>query len=235
MQTELTSRIQSILTDSYEFFVRHFTRIVAVCLPFLFAASFFDYILATTYQSTPMAVVAPLLLNLLIYPIYTAALIQLMARRARQEEPTNGQLVVAGLQLWGPLFVLKTAMVIVIGLGFSLLIFPGIYLAIRMAFAEFHLVLFGANPKEAIRRSFEDTREHLALVLILLLVTYVPIFVLSVTLDQIAQWLTGSEFFRIIVSAGSSLIGLFVPVVLFRAFMDVNSAQAAPPAPPAEP
>ena len=233
MQTARAAQIQTILTDAYLFFTSHIKTITAVCLPFLFAASFFDFILAKNFRETPLAIFSPLALNLLIYPLYTAALIQLMAARARKEQPGNGALIVAALQQWFPLLILKTVSVFIIGLGISMLILPGIWLAVRLAFAEFHLVLFGVSPKVAIQKSFADTRNHIGLVFVLLFVTYVPIFILGLGADSIVQTLTGNEFLRIVVNTVSSLIALFVHVVLFRAFMDVI-AEPAPAPPPTD-
>ncbi len=228
MQKPLAKQIQTIITDAYIFFTRHLKQIALVCAPFLFVASLSDFILAEAYKGTHLAIFAPLAVNLLIYPIYTAALIQLMAKRARQEQPTSSELIIGAIQRWVPLLILKTISVFLIGLGISMLIFPGIWLAIRLAFAEFHLVLFGVNPREAIQKSFEDTKKHLALVFMLLLMTYIPIFVAGLAADQLVQVFTSNDLFRIIVNAIWSLIGLFVHVVLFRAFMDVISEPEAP-------
>jgi hypothetical protein len=225
MQTTLSSKIQIILSDAYTFFGQHFFQIAALCLPFIFVTTVFDFILSAMYNSSPMAMIAPLVLNLLVYPIYTAALIQLMARRARLEQPKNGDLIVAAMQQWAPLFVLKAIMVFLVGLGISFLIVPGIWLGVRLAFAEFYLVLFGMNPRDAIIKSFEGTRNQFGLILILMMVTYVPILLLGLATDQIIQAATNNEFFRIIANAGWSLIGLLVHVVLFRAFMQVVSEQ----------
>jgi hypothetical protein len=227
MQTTLSSKIQIILSDAYTFFVQHFIQIAALCLPFIFATTVFDFILSAVYGSSPMSMIAPLVLNMLVYPIYTAALIQLMARRARQEQPKNGDLIVAAMQQWAPLFILKAIMVFLVGLGISFLVVPGIWIGVRLAFAEFYLVLFGMNPREAIIKSFEGTKNQFGLILILLIVTYVPILLLGLATDQIVQAVTANEFFRIIVNAGWSLIGLLVHVVIFRAFMQVLSEQKA--------
>lgn len=227
MQTTMASKIQIILSDAYTFFIQHFVQIVALCLPFIFATTVFDFILGATYGSSPMAMIAPLVLNMLVYPLYTAALIQLMARRARHEQPKNGDLITAAIQQWAPLFVLKALMVLLVSLGISLLIVPGIWIGVRLAFAEFYLVLFGMSPRDAMAKSFEGTRNQFGLILILLLVTYVPILLLGLTTDQIVQALTANAFFRIIVNAGWSLMGLLVHVVLFRAFMQILSEQDA--------
>lgn len=223
MQTTLFSRIQIILADAFAFFVQHITQIAALCLPFIFVTTVFDFMLGVMYRSSPLGIAAPLLINLMVYPIYTAALIQLMSRRARQEHPKNAELVVAAMQQWAPLFALKIIMVLLIGLGISLFILPGIWMGVRLVFAEFYLVLFGMSPRDAIVKSFGDTRHHFVLILILLMATYVPILALGLATDQMMQALTANYFFRIVASAGWSLIGLLVHVVLFRAYMQILS------------
>jgi hypothetical protein len=241
MQPVLSSQIQMILSDAYLFFTRHLKQIAAVCLPFLFVASLFGSLFTMIYRESPIALFATLGINLLIYPFYTAALIQLMARRARQEQPTNSELILLAIKYWGPLLVLKIIVSFFVGAAGILLSFNGIpivlrlmsflpviWIVVRVAFAEFHLVLFDMSPVKAILKSFEDTKRRWGLVLILLLVTYVPIFILGLAADQLVQALTANDFLRIVVNTVWSLFGLFVHVVLFRAFMDVVSKQDDP-------
>ena len=226
MQTTLPSKIQIILSDAVSFFVQNFSQIAVICLPFLFATSVLDFVFGAMFASSQMAVMAPMFLNLLVYPIYTAALIHLMAQRARQENPKSTDLIMMAINQWAPLFILKAVMVFLIGLGISLLIVPGIWIAVRLVFAEFYLVLFGLNPRDAIIKSFQVTRKHFGLLLILLMSTYVPILFLGLTTDQFVQSVTSNDFFRVLVNAAWSFIGLFVHVVVFRAFMQIVSEQS---------
>ncbi len=221
MQSDLSITIKRILNDSYLFFIHHFYQISTLCLPFLFITTLFDFFLAATYGSTPMALFAPLAFNLLIYPLYTAALIHLMSRRARQEQPKNGELVVSALQQWGPLLLLKGIMIFLIGMGFFLFVIPGIWLAVRLSFAEFYLVLFKVHPRDALQKSMSATKGRFTLILMLMLMTYVPILFLGLAIDQFVLSMTANDFLRIVISAAWALVGLFVHVVLFRTFMEV--------------
>jgi|SRR5579871_475316 len=58
------------------------------------------------------------------------------------------------------LFVAGVLTGILVGIGFVLLIVPGIFLATRLAFATFFIVDEGAGPIEAIQRSWDMTRGH---------------------------------------------------------------------------
>lgn len=225
MQTSLSPKIQLILNDAYEFFIRHFLQIASLCLPFLFANAVFQLILFKTYPSSPMSILAPMVFSLLVYPMYMAALIQFMGRRARNEQPKNSDLFLASIQQWGPFLILKVIMALLIIFGFSLLIVPGVWLWVRFSFAEFFLVLFGASPRQALEKSVAATRGHFGPLLLLMLVTYLPILILGLAADQLIQTMTPNAFFRILIITAWSLIELFVTVVLFRAFMEVMSQQ----------
>lgn len=223
MQTISRVLIRQILTDAIDFFIQNIRQIATLCLPLLFAATIVNFGLARAYYGTPQAIFAPFVFNILIYPLYSAALIQLMANEASRVPSTNSALMVMALQRWVPFLVLKTIMVILIGVGMTLLILPGVFFAVRLAFAEFYLVLFGLNPKEALQKSFVATRSHFGLILILLLLTYVPVLFSGLIIDQLVYTVTQNDFFRIIANTVWAFIGLFVHVVLFRVFMEVGS------------
>ena len=84
------------------------------------------------------------------------------------------------------------------------------------------------------KKSYQDTRDHWMLVFVVILVTYVPVFVFSLAADQFVQSVTSNGLFRIIVNTASSLIVLFVHVALFRVFMDTLPGQDASQPPSAD-
>jgi hypothetical protein len=240
MQTTLSQLILLILHDAYLFSIRHFKQIVTLCLPFVFASTLFGFVFAKGHQETPMALIGPWMINLLVYPIYTAALIHFMARRARNDMPSNKALLMAAIQQWPQLFLLRILLILIFGLGITLLmvpvmflgiplenfllylivILPVFWLAIRLAYAEFYLVLYGDRCLDAIRKSFLATGPHFLLLLVLLSSTYMPILFLGFASDQFIQSLTSNDFFRIMAGTGWSLVLLFVHIVLFRAYME---------------
>ena len=151
------AKLKLIITDAAQFFLNNLTQIAALCLPWLLAAALVEYIIVAAGQGSDD--VRPLFLvawtfNLLIYPIYTGALILLMAKRAQREQPVNRELTLSALRTWQPLFMVHVMASGMTALGLMLLVLPGIYIAVRLSFAEFFLVLEGAKPIEALQKSF---------------------------------------------------------------------------------
>jgi hypothetical protein len=228
MPNNLATRIQMILTDAFTFFVVNFRQIATMCLPFLFGVALFQVMLGQAYPESNMAFLATLALSAIIYPIYMGALIQLMARRARQERPTSSALITAAIPLWSSLLTLKIVASFIVLVGLGLMIVPGIWLLGRFAFAEFYLVLFGLTPREALQRSLQATRGHLSVILALLFLTNAPILLLGYNIGQNFVHLMPNLLFQLAFTLGLDTLQLFVHVVLFRAFMDVVAGRPGP-------
>ena len=148
--------LKLIIADAFFFFRSHFVQISTLCLPWLLAVALVDVLITAT--SDPSQGIGPLymlawMFNLLIYPIYTAALILLMAKRAQLEQPENKALVASAIKIWQPFFVVHIIGAGLTAVGLMFLVLPGIYVAVRLSFAEFYLVLEDVKPLDAIQKS----------------------------------------------------------------------------------
>lgn len=219
MQPISKNQIKQIFRDSFGFIGANLNQIAALCLPILLIVTILGFGLTQKFQGSLNALFMPFLLNLLAYPVYTGALIQLMFRKARRENPSSGELIAAATRIWAPYFLLKTTMVILIFIGFILII-PGIWMWIRFSFAEFYLVVFGLPPKQALQKSLDATQPYFGLLFALLFSTYVPIVAINLTVDKLVWTLTQSAWLSIVANALCSFLGLFVLVIVFRLFME---------------
>jgi hypothetical protein len=220
-----SNKLKIIVTDAMQFYSSHLVLIAALCLPWLMAAALVEYGIISAVQDSEGA--APLFLvawtfNLLIYPIYTGALILLMAKRAQREQPTTGELTAASIKIWQPLFMVHIIRSGLTALGFMLLIVPGVYAAVRLSFAEFHLVLEGLKPVEAIQKSFQATRPYFGLILILLAMFMIPLMVLTFALGGVLENLNLGPILNVTLSILISFLTLFVDVVKFRVYMSAR-------------
>lgn len=133
------------LRDAWFFFRQNLLQILLLCLPFLLLEAF----LSLQLENLVAAAKVPLyevLLGLFFYPLYSAALILFIDARSRGEQPGKGALVTMSLSLW-PRFVLLAGIgTLAIMLGISLLILPGLWLMVRLVFADYLLVLRGLTP-----------------------------------------------------------------------------------------
>src|SRR5437868_4164057 len=154
--------------DSLYFFKRNLRQIVLLCLPLVV----FEALLQQWVDHSQGPDAFPgfsVIVGLLIYPLYTAALILFLDARSRGESPRTRDLLAMSVSLW-PRFALLTAInTLLILVGLSLYFLPGIWLMVTLAFAEYLLVLRGLQPLAAIKESFRLSRGHFLRILVCIL------------------------------------------------------------------
>lgn len=217
--------LKLIISDAFDFFRSHFVQISALCLPWLLVVALVDVLITAT--SDPSQGIGPLYLlawafNLLIYPIYTAALILLMAKRAMREQPENKALVASAIKIWQPFFVVHIMGAGLTALGLMFFVLPGIYVAVRLSFSEFYLVLEDVKPLEAIQKSFHATRPFFFQILLLLVLFLTPLWMLNFFIADLLSNHEAGPFVNILVATITAFLMLFVDVVLFRIYMSVK-------------
>ncbi|MCM2461337.1 YciC family protein [Pseudomonas sp. LARHCG127] len=206
-----------VLRDSLYFFKRHLGRIAQLCLPLVILE-------AVLQQGVDNALGADgfsgysVIVGLLVYPLYTAALILFLDARSRGEAPRTRDLLAAALLQW-PRFALLTALnTLLILIGISLYFLPGLWLMVVLAFGEYLLVLRGMAPLAAMKESARLSRGHFWRILLCILAVMVPLWLLkgaSVSVYPPPQ----NPLISLLVDSLHSFLQLFTTVVLFRMFM----------------
>lgn len=211
-----------VLRDSLYFFKRNLGQIVQLCLPLVMFEAFLQQIVdnATSPEGFPGYSV---LVGLLVYPLYTAALILFLDARSRGESPRTRDLLAMSTTLW-PRFALLTALnTLLILLGLSLYFLPGIWLMVTLAFAEYLLVLRGMAPLAAMKESLRLTRGHFLRILVCILAVMAPLWLLKgLSLEFYPQ--PQNPVLSWLIDSAHSFLQLFTSVVLFRMFMLVGEA-----------
>lgn len=206
-----------VLRDSLYFFKRHLGRIAQLCLPLVILE-------AVLQEGVDSAVGADdfsgysVIVGLLVYPLYTAALILFLDARSRGEAPRPRDLLAASLLQW-PRFALLTALnTLLILIGISLYFLPGLWLMVVLAFGEYLLVLKGMAPLAAMKESLRMSRGHFWRILLCILAVMIPLWLLkgaSVSVYPPPQ----NPLVSLLIDSIHSFLQLFTTVVLFRMFM----------------
>lgn len=209
--------LYSALRDALYFFTHNLGAILRLCLPLIVL----EALLMTQLDklaADDTSLLLKTLAGLLCYPLYSAALILFMAARSNGVQPRSRDLLAMSLTLW-PSFALLTALMsVVVLLGASIFILPGIWLLIRLAFAENLLVLERCTPLEALKRSFQLTGGHLAPLLGWMVLVMLPIWLLELW-GQSQPVIVQSAFYTLLLSCAAQVLQLFSSVLLFRLFM----------------
>ncbi len=239
----MQSNLKLIISDAVQFFLSHLGQIAALCLPWLLATGVVEIGLSAVYQASEESGQLFLLsaaFKLLIYPVYTAALILLMTKRAQQLTPSNRELLSEAIKLWQPFFMMVLMIIALFGVASVMMIsmegFFQVVLSIRgigvmltglllffgmarLSFAKYILVLDRTKPADAIVQSFRRTGPYFLKIAFLLAVFVVPLLGLNILLAAMLNKLAAPIFIRSIFGTGIEFLLLFVDVVLFRLYM----------------
>ncbi|MDH0496817.1 YciC family protein [Stutzerimonas stutzeri] len=223
--------VLAILRDAWFFYSRHFLTIVRLCLPLILLESLtrlgIDHWLA---NDAPPAL--DLLVGLIFYPLYVGALILFLDARSRGHDPALGAVYARALPLWPALAVLSGLGSLLILLGASLFVLPGIWVMVKIAFAEYLLVLRGLTPLAALKQSFQLTRGHFLLVLGCVMTVLLPVWMLEVWIAaQLFADETPPLLPAMLLDGVVGLLQLLPTIMLFRCFMLCSE----PPARQSEP
>ncbi len=211
-----------VLRDSLYFFKRHLVSIVQLCLPLVIFEAVLLQLVDQNSDPDSFSSVS-VVVGLLVYPLYTAALILFLGARTRGESPRTLDLLAMSARLW-PRFALLTALnTLLILLGLSLYFLPGLMLMVMLAFGEYLLVLRGLGPLQAMKESLRLTRGHFWRILLCILCVMTPLWLLKgATLAVYPE--PQNPVLAVLIDSAHSFLQLFTSVVLFRLFMLISES-----------
>jgi hypothetical protein len=201
-----------VLRDSLYFFKRNLGQIVQLCLPLVILEAFLQQLVDNSAGPDGFPGYS-VIVGLLVYPLYTAALILFLDARSRGESPRIRDLLAMSATLW-PRFALLTALN-------TLLILPGIWLMVTLAFAEYLLVLRGLAPLAAMKASLRLTRGHFLRILVCILCVMAPLWLLKGASYAVYPE-PQNPVIALLIDSVHSFLQLFTSVVLFRLFMLID-------------
>ncbi|QXI39117.1 YciC family protein [Pseudomonas xantholysinigenes] len=206
----------SVLRDSLYFFRRHLASILQLCLPLVVLEALLTQLLDRQLgeQAAPAF---GMLVSLLFYPLYTAALILYLDTRSNGQAIAKRDLFARALQLWPRLALLVVICTLLISAGLLLFIFPGVWIMVNLVFAEYLLVLRGLPVIEAMRTSARMTTGHFLRIMICMLAVLAPLWLIEGLL--ISAFPEPQPGVRLAVDSFNGFLQLFATVVLYRLFM----------------
>jgi hypothetical protein len=182
---------------------------------------------ATTAETLVPTVVS----YLVVAPLIAAATIHLLQRLAAAKPPQAGHAIQSGLDVFAPVFLAVLLAGAGVALGLTLLILPGLFLAVRLYFVPQAVVVDGGRGLEALRGSWRLTGGYwwrtFAVVLLANLIAFIPASLLVLPLQALAE----SADRQAIALAGmvltETLTAPFVALVSTLLFFDIRARRSA--------
>lgn len=214
-----------ILRDAWYFFSHNLGKLALLCLPLILLESVVGFFVqqqlvdSSEPSNAPMAYA--LLVGLMFSPFYKGALILFMGSRHDGFYPSNAEIMRRVLSLWPAYALLSALSTLAVLSGLMIMVIPGLWLMIKLIFADFQLLLHGRAPMEAMRDSFNLTAGRFWPITASLLVTMLalsgPWLILAwlVAPDGAIEPESGLS---IVLQALMGFVQLFATVVAFRIY-----------------
>lgn len=216
----------NILQDSLYFFRNNLLSILLLCLP----PVVLEALVKQAVDGSLPANASPaygLLVSLFFYPLYSGVLILFLDARSRGEQPGFADLWSRTLRLWPGFAVLSAMSTLLIMFGLSLLVLPGLWVMIKLAFSEYLLVLRQRTPFMAMRESMLMSTGHFMRIMVCLLIIYIPLSLIEAGgLYLLPE--PQSPGVSLILSSVASFLQLFMSVTMFRLFMLIEQDSPRP-------
>ena len=215
----------TVLRDSLYFIQRNLGQVITLCLPLVILEAVLQYVVDDAVGPNASQGYA-LIVGLLVYPLYTGALIVFLDARCRGESPSNRDVLARALSLWPKFALLAAISTLLIVLGLSMFFIPGIYLTVVLAFSEYNLVLRGQPPLTAIKSSLIMSRGHFWRIFVCILAVMGPLLLLKQLSFSLVPEDTNAVV-TVALESFNSFLQLFLSVVLFRLFMLISEKSDA--------
>lgn len=210
------------LSDSWSFFKNHAIALCFIILPFVAPVQLFSALYQHFFASEEVALaeqLIPMSIAFAAYPIYSVAVVFYLASRISGESVNTKSLWSAGLKYWMPYAVVSLFVGAAVVFGLMAFIIPGIYLAVRFAFSEFELLLNKVMPTEAMKSSWDKTREHTLVIFggyaIITLILYAPYYLFA---PLFAEPTLGLRLLNAVVNMVYTVLGSLYTIFAFRVF-----------------
>lgn len=217
----------NVIRDALYFFQRNLGQIVLLCLPLVLLESLGKLAVASLAGGDDASPAYDMIVGLLFYPLYTGALILFLDARSRGEQPRTGDLWAMALRLWPGFALLAALSTLLIMLGVSMFVLPGLWVMVKLVFAEYLFVLRGRAPLAAMRESFQMSNGHFWRILACVLGVLVPLWLLD-GLSLMLYPQPQDPLIGVLIDCANSFLQVFTTVVLFRLFMLIDEPRQHP-------
>ena len=215
--------LKKSLMDSWSFFKNHTVAISIIIFPIVVPISIltalYMYFLTTSDEFLFTEQLPPMLIGIIVHPIYAVAVVFYIASVVSGESIETKTAWKLGVKFWLPYVILSILIGFAVVFGLIFLIIPGIIIAIRYAFSEFDLLLNKSRPLDAMRNSWSATKEYTWVILggytVITLVLYVPYYLMASLFDESS---ISSLVLNTVSNIVYSVLGVLYTIFAFRVY-----------------
>jgi hypothetical protein len=215
---------KKILADAWYFYTLNFRYLLYLCIAFVFAEALLAEGFLTLSDQGQGAgeqsiSIGYYVAQLGIHPLYTAILIQFLQARTSGSPVDRAKIVSEAFALWPMMVLLVVMKFVLFMIGLLLFILPGIWIAVRMAFAEFYLVEKREQPVESMRSSFASTDKPFWTIVVVFLVPQALLILLQLLLKGFVVSLGNLFILNVLLHMALVMLSLYITIAFYRIYM----------------
>jgi hypothetical protein len=225
--------LKQSLHDSWFFFKNHVISLSIIILPIVIPVGIISMLYQELIASAEFSwsdQIITMLISVVAYPIVSIAVIFYIVSAISGEIVNTKTLWQLGIKFWLPYFILTAIITIAIIFGLVLLLVPGIILAVRYSFSEFDLLLNKSSPLDAMKSSWNLTKEYMWVLLggvtVITIALYGPFYLVSALFDE------SGTVFKAFTSAINMILAVFdtiYTIFIFRIYELAKSQRSQLP------
>lgn len=158
---------KSLLKDTFYFISQKWLPLLLLIFPTSLVWYGCSHYVITVFEGN-QALFVNLLVGVVFASLVEALVITYAHRLTTGADAGLTNIYSASLRYWLPVMQLSLIKLIIVGIGLMMFIVPGIFIAVRLALAEQHLVLRGAGIIESLRSSWTVTAPNFLVILIVM-------------------------------------------------------------------
>ncbi len=178
--------LKKLLANSWTFFKDNVLFLSLIILPIVVPKEIITAYYRHTFDGESFVFfkqLVPLAIELIAYPVYSIGVIFYIASARSGKRIDTKTAWWLGVKFWLPYIILSILAGLIVFFGLIFLILPGIIFAIRYSFSGFDLLLNESNPVEAMKNSWNATKEYMGVLsagyVLLFLALFGPYFLLT--------------------------------------------------------
>ena len=216
-----------IIKDSWSFFKEHIKAIVFFMFPIIIVTSIISDLLVTLLPMTEseegssmewLTMYAYFLIKANFYALDVALFLHYMKNTINETGLKSTLLIFTFLPRLPGLLLLTSLAASFIFLGLIAMILPGLWLALRFSYAWMYFSFENRNPFVSLYKSFKETADDTTIIIPSIIAIALPFAFFMVFYIIIAGIFLNNFFLSFSISILSSLVFLFLQVVLFRIY-----------------
>ncbi len=215
-------QVQGYLRDTLIFFRSHIASLAMLALPYAILSELANYFYLSPMEDANNKVMAGMMVEMLISPIYQSAIILYIAAALGGQQRTAVACYQHSVRYWPAMLMLTLITTCAAMAGLSLFVLPGVYILVRLCLCDMFCIMEQRSVVDSLKMSFNATAPFTWIIFLGLLILFPGITTITMMLGQLSVGVNNS-LATLPITLVQALLQSLITLYLFRVYSAVGS------------